>query len=250
MNPKCKTCVSYKQDKPSKKNHIMGSDSITDTDDNGSKADDFAGKDYNFDVQGGKSFSKFQMKNTIQPVKEEENADQNEPSILALNHLLQLKSKLNLHGSVSWKAYVFPTISKNDSVKINPVVYFGLDLVEDETERTIWSHKASSWKDVIEAIFELAEDNVSAQSINQIFKGILACPVRAVPNDPNEPETFTTGKGQNIQHWIMLIPMPADVFTSDYIKCFISEFGALIKRDLSDVLIIIKSPSFSNILDF
>ena len=32
------------------------------------------------------------------------------------------------------------------------------------------------------------------------------------------------------QHWIMLIPMPADVVTSDYIKCFISEFGALIKK--------------------
>jgi len=59
---------------------------------------------------------------------------------------------------------------------------------------------------------------------------LLACPVRAVPNGPNEPETFMSAKGQTIQHWIMLIPMPADIDTSEFIPLFISEFTSLSKK--------------------
>ena len=59
------------------------------------------------------------------------------------------------------------------------------------------------------------------------LNGILALPVRAVPNGPNEIHSFKSGKGQNIQHWIMLIPMPVDVNLSMYITEFITKFQAL-----------------------
>ena len=108
--------------------------------------------------------------------------------------------------------------------------YVGLDLVEEETERTVWTHKASVWKDIIQSIFELAECGKACQSINQIFNGLLACHVRAVPNGLNEPETFKSAKEQSIQHWIILIPMPADIDTSKYIPLVISEFTSLSKK--------------------
>ena len=63
-----------------------------------------------------------------------------------------------------------------------------------------------------------------------MFKGILACPVRAIPNGPNETQTFKSPKGQNIQHWIMLVPMPADIEPSKYIPKFISKFQDLCKK--------------------
>ena len=105
-----------------------------------------------------------------------------------------------------------------------------MDLAEEETERTVWTHIACVWKNIVQSLFELAKHGRTGQSINKIFYGLLACAVRAVPNGPNEPETFTTAKGQIIQHWIMLIPMPAEIDASEYIPLFISEFTSLSKK--------------------
>jgi hypothetical protein len=44
-----------------------------------------------------------------------------------------------------------------------------------------------------------------------MFIGTIACAVRAVPNGSNDTATFQSRKGQNIQHWIMLVPMPVEI---------------------------------------
>ena len=66
--------------------------------------------------------------------------------------------------------------------------------------------------------------------ISKMFNGILPCPVRAVPDGPNEIKTFKSVKGQNIQHWIMLVPMPAHIDSSEYIPQFIASFQALCRK--------------------
>ena len=50
-----------------------------------------------------------------------------------------------------------------------------------------------------------------------MFDGTLTCAVRADPNGPSEIKTFRSGKGQNIYHWIMLVPIPADIDSLKYI---------------------------------
>ena len=147
-----------------------------------------------------------------------------------MNQLLQQKAKLSFHGSICWKTFLFPKITQIESVSNEPLSYFGLDLVEEETEKTVWTHKASVWKDITHSIFELAERGKTGQSINQIFNGLLACPVRAVPNGPNEPETFKSAKGQNIQHWILVIPSPVNREISKYVQEFIRTFQDLCQK--------------------
>ena len=51
-----------------------------------------------------------------------------------------------------------------------------------------------------------------------------------LPNGPNDTVTFQSGKGQNIQQWIMLVPMPVDIDLSDYIQTFALKFQELCKK--------------------
>jgi hypothetical protein len=60
-----------------------------------------------------------------------------------------------------------------------------------------------------------------------MFDGIISCPIRAVPKGANETKTFQTAKGQFIQHWIMLVPMPLDGDNLEYIPQFILQFQEL-----------------------
>ena len=56
---------------------------------------------------------------------------------LALNQLLQQKSKINLQGSLRWKTYLFPLTDALASPPENHTIkYFGLDLVDEGKERT------------------------------------------------------------------------------------------------------------------
>src|SRR5687767_12509339 len=60
-----------------------------------------------------------------------------------------------------------------------------------------------------------------------MFNDILNCGVRAVPRGPDEIRSFLSGKKQNIQHWVLLVPMPADIDTAEYILCFLCGFQHL-----------------------
>ena len=231
MSPKCKSQTFVKEDQPVKKVHLMNNKKLASNCKDCSGDKNKAGKEFNLSFK--------QENNDIIPKKEcthkqlfeeDKKPDQAECTSLELNKLLQQKSKLTLQGSICWKTFLFPKIKQIRSSNKKSISYFGLDLVEEETERTVWTHKASVWKDIVQSIFELAERGSTSESINKIFHGLLACPVRAVPNGPNEPETFRSAKGQNIQHWIMLIPFPADIDILEYIPLFISEFTTLTKK--------------------
>lgn len=230
MGPKRKSQTSFKHESDKKVHVEINENSGIKC--KGALKDDFiTGKDYNLLLESKNKYAIPKKKNTQQEASTEvQDSDQDEFSSSALNQLLQEKSKLSFQASVSWKIFEFSKFPNSGSDSKNLQSYFGLDLVEEGTERTVWTHKASVWKDIVQSIFELAESGENQQSINRIFHGLLACPVRAVPNGPNEPETFKSAKGQRIQHWIMLVPMPADIDTSEYIPLFISEFTSLSKK--------------------
>src|SRR5687767_8914777 len=63
-----------------------------------------------------------------------------------------------------------------------------------------------------------------------MFNGILNCAVREKPRGPNEIHSFMSGKGQNIQRWILLVPMPADVDPAEYIPQFLCCFQCLCNK--------------------
>lgn len=150
-------------------------------------------------------------------------------AIFELNQLLQKKTKLNFQGSISWKVFLFPSLAKANLLAKKTHQYFGLDLVEEGTERTYWTHKASVWQDLFISVKELAKTG-QVMNISAMFNGVLSCPVRAVPNGPNEIQTFQSGKGQKIQHWIMLVPMPSDIDATCYVQEFLSSFQVLCKK--------------------
>ena len=58
-----------------------------------------------------------------------------------------------------------------------------------------------------------------------------------MPKDPNETQTFKSAKGQNIQHWLLIVPMPVDKDFSEYVQEFICTFQDLCKNYISDMLI-------------
>ena len=143
-----------------------------------------------------------------------------------LCQVLQKKSKLSLLGPISWKTFLFPSITRLHKNPKKAMKYFGIDLVEDRTHKTVWTHKASIWQILLASVKEVAEyENI--EGISTMFDGILACPVRAVPKGANEIETFKSAKGQLIQHWIMLVPMPLDKDYLEYIPQFIFQFQEL-----------------------
>ena len=60
-------------------------------------------------------------------------------------------------------------------------------------------HNACVWQNLFSDIFEMAEIG-QAEPIYDAFDGILSCPVRAVPNGPNEIKNFKSAKNQNTQY--------------------------------------------------
>ena len=146
-----------------------------------------------------------------------------------MNQLLKQKSKNNLQGSVRWKTFLFPPLSKLTSFAKISQQYFGLDLVDEDKDRTHWTHKASVWQTLFASVIEMTKTGQVAP-ISPVFDGILSCPVRAEPNGANVTKTFKSVKGQNIQHWIMLVPMPPEMDYSEYIPLFLSKFQALYKK--------------------
>jgi len=147
----------------------------------------------------------------------------------ALNQYLQQRSKTSLHGSLKWKVFLFPPFSQLTSFAKAIQHYFGLDLVDEDKERTHWTHKAGVWQGLFEGAIEMAKVG-QAEPISDAFDGILSSGVRATPNGPNKIETFKSAKNKYIQHWIMLVPMPTDVEYSEYIPQFLSKFQDLYKK--------------------
>ena len=112
--------------------------------------------------------------------------------------------------------------------------YFGLDLVEEGSQQIVWTHKASVWEGLIKINQDLPETG-NSEAISPMLNGIMAVPVRAVPKGPNETETFKSKRNQNIQYWIMLIPMRADIDSLEYIPQFIATFQDTCKKTVYQV---------------
>lgn len=162
-------------------------------------------------------------------VNENSNTKKTEVPNYELNKLIQQRTKLNFLGSVCWKVYKFPSVLSLPSDLNKSHQYFGLDLVEEGSQQTVWTHKASVWEGLIKINQDLAETGDS-EAIIPMLNGIMAIPVRAVPKGPNETETFKSVKNQTIQHWIMLVPMPADMDSSEYVPQFIATFQDTCKK--------------------
>lgn len=147
------------------------------------------------DKEKERDFGGIEME-TVLPelLNEKQNINKAEcPPILELNQLIQKKSKIIFQGSISWKVFLFPSLPKLALIPNKLKQYFGLDLVEDGSERTIWTHKASVWQQLFKSVQDL-EKTGHVLHISNKFKGILACPVRAVSNGPNEIESFKSVK--------------------------------------------------------
>lgn len=224
MGPKRKTTNAPKGAKPVTKKNIIK----TEEDDGDKKAK--LGKDIDAKRSEESGFYSFSGK-VVSPEKVDKNDDKKgiEFPNVTLNHLLQQKSKNNLQGSLRWKTFLFPPVSKVTTFAKPTHQYFGLDLVDEDKDRTYWTHKASVWQNLFALVNDLARTEEAAP-IDSEFEGVLSCPVRAVPNGPNDVKTFRSGKGKYIQYWIMLVPMPADTNYAEYIPKFLRQLQALSKR--------------------
>jgi hypothetical protein len=68
--------------------------------------------------------------------------NEEQPNIY-LNQLLQKKAKNSTQGAIRWKTFQFPSIRTIAPVPPKTQQYFGLNLVDGEMERTVWTHKPS-----------------------------------------------------------------------------------------------------------
>jgi hypothetical protein len=224
MGPKCKPTIAPKGAKPTKKTN-----SIKTEDDEGVEKDK-SGKVVVTKGIEESGFYCFKGKvSSPELVDKNVNKKGVEFPNITLNQLVQQKSKNNMLGSLWWKTFLFPPVSKVTSFVKPTHQYFGLDLVDEDKDRTYWTHKASVWQDLFALVNDLAKTQQAAPT-KPAFEGILSCPVCAIPNGPNEIKTFMSGNHKNIQYWIMLICMPADMGYTEYVPIFLHHLQALSKR--------------------
>lgn len=231
MSPKRKALNSFKGENQVKKRIQIKEDSSVPEEEDDTKKKLLQGKKVVKAKDFKNSFVTALKKENASPhlVDENQKSVKEEVSILELNQLLQKKSKINIQGAISWKVFLFPSLSKLALLSNKVHQFFGLDLIDEGSERTFWTHKPSVWMQLFESVQDLAKTGQVA-SIDKMFNGILACPVRAVPNGPNEIQTFLSSGKQNIQHWIMLVPMPIDIDSFEYISLFIAKFQSLCQK--------------------
>src|SRR5687768_18556815 len=114
-----------------------------------------------------------------------------------------------MQGSSKWKTFLFPPLSEIPAFEGATQQYFGLDLIIEDNERTHWTHKPGVWENLFAGNIEMAKANKAAP-ISDVFDEFLSCALRTVPNGPNDTKSFKSVNNANIQHWIMLVPMPTD----------------------------------------
>jgi len=134
-----------------------------------------------------------------------------------------------LQGSLCWKTFLFPPLSKQTSFAKSSKQSFALDLINEEKETTYWTHKSTAWQNVFSVLIDL-EQTGGVYPIGSEFDGILSCTVQTVPNGPNEIKMFKSASGHPFQHWIMLVPMPTNKKYSEYIPLFLRKFQALYQQ--------------------
>ena len=229
MAPKCKTNSSPLGAQLIKKRNQIRNEDISGLTEQEVVEKMIVGKNKNDNKKDEKVYCSFTRKvESPKLLDKNHNIYEVENPIIALNQLLLQKSKLNSQVFLKWKTYLFPSFSKLTSVANTIQQYYGLDLVDEEKEQIYWTHKPSVWQTLFASVIDLAKTG-KVTPISHAFSGILSCPVRA-PDGSNNIETFKSGKGQNIQHWIMLVPMPSNIDYSEYIPLFLSKFQALYKK--------------------
>ena len=136
------------------------------------------GKIIHEDESGEKGFCSFRSKG-VPPDQSDKNQNiKGEPDFpnLALNQYLKQKSKTNLQGSIRWKAYLFNPPPKVKTFVKNPMTYFGLDLADEDKDRSHWTHKPGVWENLFAGNIEMAKTG-EAEPISPVFDGILSAPV-------------------------------------------------------------------------
>ena len=141
----------------------------------GSTGKQSAGKNIDNNMVEAKKFATIKMEN-LNP----RNSDSIQKTTklgftyLQLNQLLQKKSKLSIQGTICWKMFLFPSHCNISLVSQKTHQYFGLDLVEEASERTFWTHEASVWHGLFESVQDIAQTG-QVESISDLFNGTLAC---------------------------------------------------------------------------
>ena len=188
-----------------------------------------SGKKMIDDNKKEKGFYNFKGK-IVPPDSLEEIHDIKEADIpnLALNQAIQQQSRMTLQGTYRWKAFLLPPRPNSTSIVKTSYSYFGLDLVDEDNERTHWTHKASVWENIFATVLEMAKTK-NVAPISPKFDGVLSCPVRATPNGESVIKTFHTSRQKTIQHWIMLVPMPTNSEYSKFVPQFLKIFQDLYK---------------------
>ena len=226
MSPKRKSSIPPTGVKPDKKGNKITKENVPALEDDDDQKKVNLGKDASEKKYNAIGFYGFKKEDSLLVLFDKNNNIQEvEYPNLALNQLLKQKSKISLQGSLRWKTFLFPLTDELVMHENHTYTFLGPDLVDEDKERTHWTHKPSVWENLFEGIIEMAKTG-KAPSIHPMFNGILSCPVCAVPKGLDEIKTFKSANNQNTQHWIMLIKKPYSTHMdfNEYIDWFLTWF--------------------------
>jgi hypothetical protein len=108
---------------------------------------------------------------------------------------VKLEEKLSSINGTSLKLSLFPQatcVNDQDQYQV-----FAIDLVENKTDNTVWTHKPDAWKQVFQVDEDLTSED-GDQRIDPFFYSLeKACP-RSVAKGPNVKKQLVTKNGKTV----------------------------------------------------
>ena len=139
--------------------------------------------------------SRNKQANPLSTAISKEYARLNKPAAASNKLATHLQQKLSGMNGTSLKLLLFPeTLCITDNEKYQ---VFAIDLVENKSDGTVWTHKPDAWSKVFQMDEELTEED-GGHTIEPFFYSLQATCPRSVPKGPNIRKQLHTKNGKTV----------------------------------------------------
>ena len=130
----------------------------------------------------------------------EQYARLNKPAVASNKLAAHLQQTLSGLNGTSLKLLLFPeTVCVTDDEKYQ---VFAIDVVENKTGNTLWTHKPDAWSKLFQLDEELAVED-GGHNIDPFFYSLQATCPRSVPKGPNVRKQLVTKNGKTVDFQLL-----------------------------------------------
>lgn len=148
----------------------------------------------------------------------------NKPAVTSNKLANQLQQKLSGMNGTSLKLLLFPeTVCVTDNKKWQ---VFAIDLVENKTDCTVWTHKPDAWSKLFQMDEDLSEEE-GGSTIEPFFYSLQAACPRSLAKGPNIRKQLTTKNGKTVDCQLLWGMIKCTPDTEATLKLELAKFSTL-----------------------